>query len=92
MTMIPLPPELESAVREAAALEGVSEELYVLGALQHELARSYADRLDGGLPPAWGPELARRDAEIVAGTERGMSAEDAFSAAHAALNHARAQR
>jgi hypothetical protein len=39
MTMIPLPPELEHAVREAAAQHGVSDVAFVIGAVHHELSR-----------------------------------------------------
>ncbi len=39
MTMIPLPPELELPVRQAAAQHGLSDEQFVIEAVQHELTR-----------------------------------------------------
>lgn len=37
MTMIPLPPDLEAAVQEAAQARGISETQFILDAVQHEL-------------------------------------------------------
>ena len=40
MTMIPLPPDLEAAVQEAAQARGISEAQFILDAVQHELQNS----------------------------------------------------
>ena len=80
MTMIPLTPELESAVKLAAAQEGVSDQQFVLDAVQQKLERLREDSEDvDELHPDWGPELARRIEAIDSGKARMIPGEEAMA-------------
>ena len=85
MTMIPLPPELEVAIRKAAAREGITEEAFVVGAIEQALESWKEDDSDEELHPDWGPELTRRCAEIEAGQVRMIPAEEALATIRADL-------
>ena len=81
--MIPIPPELEAAILEAARERGISEAQFVLDAVQ--------DALQGSeLHPDWGPIIARRNAEIEDGTAVGIPAAQAFEEVRADLRRRRA--
>ncbi|HNC97149.1 MAG TPA: addiction module protein [Myxococcota bacterium] len=77
MTRISLTPELESAVKWAASQQGVSDQQFVLDAVQNELERL---REEGDeLHPEWGPELARRIEAMDTGKAKMIPGEEAMA-------------